>query len=278
MTYTIWKSFLVFIGLFAVMGSAETTRTGAQRLAEKMPEDVLGFMTTSGGDELKPAFDQSHLGRLWHEASVQAFYGQIKEAGLKQLKSKAKDDQERSAIDYARSLLNIAGKCPVLAGVCERPAEKGTPPVCLFFIVDAGKYQPAMNDAVKKLLATAEDRDKVVEMNFGGTVMHGRKDKDETIYWGWVKDYFLLAFNDKNGKLIFDLQKNRTAASQPAFLSAMAKVPGTDDAVVFVADVEKILRLIARELKDNEKEPTDTMDAILDLVGLKGLRLSLIHI
>ena len=54
-----------------------------------VPDDVLGFVAVSGGDNLKPAFERSALGRLWRDREVQSFYQAVSEQLLEKFRAKA---------------------------------------------------------------------------------------------------------------------------------------------------------------------------------------------
>jgi hypothetical protein len=263
---------LVLAGFLMAAGTVSFGATGAEGLVDRLPEDVLGFVATSGSDEVKPAFDQSHVGQLWHEASVQTFYGQIKKVILDQMGKEPKDNKtkknnrEKAEKDLVWSLGELAVKCPGVAGVAERPGVKDFP-VCIFVIVEAGKYRAELDETIKKLEALNKKSNKVVEMNFGGTVMRGEKEKDWLGYWGWVGNYFMVVFNDESGKLVLDFKKEKPAGSKAGLAGLMAKVPGAGDAMVMGVDMAKVFRLLEGKL-----EGAETVNAVLGNLGLKDIR------
>ena len=65
---------LVFLVSSVCPLKAETTNTAAEELLSVVPDGVIGFVATSGSDELKNDFEKSILGRLWYEPGVQDFY------------------------------------------------------------------------------------------------------------------------------------------------------------------------------------------------------------
>ena len=70
----------VLISLISVVcsSSVEGATSAVEKLLIVMPDDVVGFVATSGEDELKPAFEKAILGRIWNDPGVQSFYQSIK--------------------------------------------------------------------------------------------------------------------------------------------------------------------------------------------------------
>jgi len=56
----------------------ESATSAAEQLLTMMPDDVVGFVATSGGDNLKPAFEKTILGRIWSDSGVITFREAIK--------------------------------------------------------------------------------------------------------------------------------------------------------------------------------------------------------
>ena len=46
----------------------------AEELTKRLPDGVIGFVATSGGDALKGDFGKTALGRIWNDPNVRSFY------------------------------------------------------------------------------------------------------------------------------------------------------------------------------------------------------------
>lgn len=270
----VWTKALVAVVVLSVFGvgaygAKGMGKTGAERLVERLPEDVIGFAATSGGMELTPGFDRSQMGQIWHEASVQDFYQKVKEAGM----SAAWKDQAKDKHDFevVAELIKQIVRCPTVIAVSPRPGMKKSSPICGFVIAEAEKNRAAIDDAIAKFNATEEKPQKILDLNFGGTVMHGVKEDDQLVYWGWLDGYFLLAINDEAGKLVFDLKTKTAATTQPAARWPVSKVPGSSDAFVLAVDVEKIFSLFLKRPETKELEKVEPI-LILKKLGIRNIR------
>ena len=76
---------LLFSVGFVVSNAAFAANSPAQELTKVLPDDVLGFFATSGGDSLKADFEKSILGRMWHDPGVKTFHESIKKELLPKL-------------------------------------------------------------------------------------------------------------------------------------------------------------------------------------------------
>ena len=63
---------------FSCSDKTDAQSSSAEKLVNVLPDDVLGFVTTSGGDSLKPDFEKTILGRLYNDQGVRTFYNSIK--------------------------------------------------------------------------------------------------------------------------------------------------------------------------------------------------------
>jgi len=64
---------LLFSYGLVASGTVFAQPSPAEELTRVLPDDVLGFVATSGGDSLKADFKKSILGRMWNDPAVLAF-------------------------------------------------------------------------------------------------------------------------------------------------------------------------------------------------------------
>jgi len=266
---------------------AEQTPTPAEQMIDLLPSDVLGFVATSGGDQLKSAFEQSSIGKIWNEPSVQTFYQQVKAAiparmwidaedekgtQAKTTTKTAKDKQAEAGKKLANDVLHLCKLIlcrPVLIAVIEN---KSAPiaPIHGFLIVNAGDKKTAIADTIQKLEALDTEK-KIAEITIGSAKLHTCKEKDSpSAIWGWAGNYFVLSVNDPQASIVHRLLAGPKPATQPANLTALAKLKKTDDALIMYADVQKIARLISTKIaeeKDGEANLAKARQA-MQMLGL----------
>ncbi len=214
--------------------------SSAQKLTMVLPDDVLGFMTTSGGDELKPAFEKTILNQIWKDPGVQTFY----QAVHKELMSKLLQDiDDPNANKDVNTLLNFAGLVtdrPFIFGIAQKRAQDG-PPLYGFAILDAGQRKAEIAAALTKLEAMAGEGD-IADVKIGSATLHGPKDDNGVPgYWGWIGNYLVFAINDGEGLAVKYLQGAPMSRPIPDYLQ---KVPGNNDALAVYINPEKALQLI----------------------------------
>ena len=233
----VYRSVLSCAVLFLLIGCAkrdvaERESSPAEQLTMVLPDDVLGFAATSGGDYLKPAFEKSILGRMWYDPGVQSFYQSIRKEVVEKIKLKVADPKVGEASDIVVELFKLAQKRPIVVGAARKEVGKG-PPVYGFGILDAGTYKTEIASAVAKLEALADEGD-IIEINVGSYKMHGPRDSHGVPgYWGWVGNYFVFAINDGEGRVLKYLSKPRAAV--PEYLK---QVSGTGEVLAAYFDYE----------------------------------------
>jgi hypothetical protein len=262
-------SFLVCAGI----ASAQEKQTSAQRLVDQLPPELLGFVATSGGDDLQADFDQSNLGKVWHEPSVQTFYQQIKSELLKKLYTEIKKENDKTGTTTALELAKLLLRSPMVGAVgASRTLAK--PEVYGFLIVQAGDRQKAIADNITAIERLAQAGD-ILDVTIGSVKMHRSKFEDGTpALWGWVGDRFIVVVNDEKAEIVSYLTQHAAApTANSAYRAALAKVPGTDDLKLVYVDVAKIIDTINRHLQGQTTQPMpQPLAQILNALGLQNIQ------
>jgi prepilin-type processing-associated H-X9-DG protein len=241
----------------------------AEELTKRLPEGVVGFVATSGGDALKGDFEKTSLGRIWNDPGVRSFCEAIKTQLLAKMQEKDSDPNESKQIDMVVGMAqSIAGR-PLVLGVAQLkgPVQKEKPPVYAFAILNAGTHK-AEFDALVKKLETLAGAESIADVNVGSAKMRGPKDQsDLPLYWGWSGDYLVVAANDAEGAALQYLQKPRATISEH-----LKKVPGGGDALVVHADLQKAVGIVDAVVRQGDAKTADTISAVLKELGLSGVK------
>ena len=242
---------------------AAPQKTPAGELMALLPDDVLGFVATSGGENLKPAFEKSILGRIWNDPEVQTLCRTLKEQILAKVKLQVPDANEAEAPTVVLDFVKLALDRPIIVGAARKQADQG-PPVYGFAILDAGEHKAEIAAGLAKLQSLAGEGD-IVEVEIGSFKMHGPADNQGVPgYWGWVGDYLVFAVNDGEGLAIKHLQQPRTTA--PDYLD---KVPGTNDVLAAYVDCQKtadVVKAVAES--EGAAEELAVAAAVIKKLGL----------
>ncbi len=259
---------LLVVGLGRAL--AATGGSAAEDLTKRLPDNVVGFAATSGGDAIKGDFDKSILGRIWNDPGVRSIYQSVETSLVAKVQQEAGDPNEVKQIDMALGLAQLVASRPIVLGVAQvkGPVQGDKPPVYAFAVLDAGGRKAEFEAAVKKL-ETLAGADQIADVNVGAVKMRGpRKPQDVSLYWGWSGNYLVVAANDAEGAAMQYLQKPRAAA--PEYLK---KVPSGGDAIVFRADIQKTVSIIDSVARQTGKAATgDTMMAVLRELGLSNVK------
>lgn len=244
--------------------------SAVEDLTKRLPDDVVGFVASSGGDAIKGDFDKSILGRIWNDPGIRSIYQSVKTGLLAKIQQEAGDPNEVKQINMAVGLAQLVASRPVILGVAQvkGPLQADKPPVYVFAALDAGGRKAEFEDAVKKLEMLA-GADRIGDVNVGSARMRGpRKQQDISVYWGWSGNYLVVAGNDAGGAAMQYLQKPRAAV--PEYLK---KVPSGGDAIVFRADIQKAVSIIDSLARQTGKaQKGDTMMAVLKELGLSNVK------
>jgi prepilin-type processing-associated H-X9-DG protein len=246
---------------------AQPATSAAEKLLTMMPDDVVGFVATSGGDDLKPAFEKTILGRIWNDPGVLTF----REAIRKELIAKAGQEMpelnEAKVFELAEGIISQVTARPFVIGVARKDAAQG-PPLYGFAILDAGPRKAEIAASLAKLESFANEGD-IIEIEVGTVKMHGPKDPgDVPGYWGWVGNYFVFAINDGNGLAMKYLQGG--GRPTPACLQ---NVPGSGDALVLHINREKVFDILSAIAKmEGGEQEFGAVEALFKELGLDNIR------
>jgi prepilin-type processing-associated H-X9-DG protein len=236
-----------------------------ENMVKVLPDGVLLFYATSGGDSLKPAFEKAVLGRVWNDPGVQTFYGSVKEQLLSKIAQEMHDPNEAKAVDIVQSFAKSALSRPIIVGAAQKEAAEGQPPVYGFAILDAGPRKEEIAAALTELESLAGEGD-ITDVNIGTAKMHGPKDcGDVPGYWGWVENYLVFAINDGDGLAMKYLSKSRFIP--PDYLK---KVRGSGDAIAMYADCQKIAGIVSA-VAQQEVEAAEILNLAEGVISGLGL-------
>ena len=259
---------LLLMSLFCPV-KVESATSAAEQLLTMVPDDVIGFVATSGGDNLKPAFEKTILGRIWNDAGFRTFGEAIK----KELLAKAIQEIPElndEGVDLIEGIIRQVMARPFVIGAAQKNTTQG-PPIYGFAILDAGPRKAEMAASLAKLESFA-DEGGIVEIEVGSVKMHGPKDPgDVPGYWGWVGNYFVFAINDGEGLALKYVQNK---SSRPAS-SYLQNVPGIGDALVLHINREKLfdmLSLIAGMEGGAGEEVFAAIEAVIRELGLNNVK------
>jgi len=260
---------LLFSLSFAQSNTAVAQGSAAEELLTAVPDDVLGFVATSGGDSLKPAFERAILGRLWHDPGVQTFFESIKKELLSKMEQQMHDPDAAEAVDTVRNFAGLVLSRPMIVGAAQKQAPEG-PPLYGFAILDAGPRKAEIASALTKLESLADEGD-IIEIEIGSAKMHGPSEADDVpVYWGWVGNYLVFALNDGQG-----LAMKYLSASRASPVGYLKQVPGSGDALAIHIDRVKIFNVLgtiaSREGGEDEFGAVETVIKELGLNNLKTL-------
>jgi hypothetical protein len=127
----------LLVSIFCIQSSTAIAQTPVDKLVTVMPDGVIGFYATSGGDSLKPAFEKSILGRIRNDPNVQTFLSSIRKQLITKLAQETADPNSSKAVDIVQNFSRLVLARPIIAGVAQKQTKEG-PPVFGFVILDAG--------------------------------------------------------------------------------------------------------------------------------------------
>jgi hypothetical protein len=247
---------------------AQAATSAAEQLLTRMPDNVVGFVATSGCDELKPAFEKTILGRIWNDAGVKTFREAIRNALLAKAVQEKPELKDAGVFDLVEGIIRQVTARPFVIGVARKDTTQG-PPFYGFAILDAGSRKAEMAASQAKLESFAGEGH-IVEIEIGSIKMHGPNNAgDNLAYWGWVGNYFVFAINDDEGMAIKNLQGD---ISKPA-PACLQNVPGSGDALILHVNREKIfdiLSTIAR-MQGGEQE-FSAVEAVIKELGFSNVK------
>jgi hypothetical protein len=251
-------------------GTMAVGATPVEELTKRLPDGVVAFVGTSGGDALKGDFEKTSLGRIVNDPGVRSFCEAIKTQVLAKMQEEGKGPEGIKKIDVVAGMAELAAGRPLIVGVAPLagPVQvKEKPPVYAFLILDAGTQKARFEGLVKQLEALAGP-ETIADVDVGSVKMRGPKgEKELPLYWGWLGDYLVVAANDAAGAALQYVQKPRAVI--PAYLQ---KVPAGGDALVVHADLQKAINLATAAARQADAKTADTITAVLKELGLSGVR------
>jgi len=285
---------ILILELWAVNATAE--RTAAEELTGFVPGDVLGFVATSGGDELADAFNESRLGKIWREPTVQQFYGKIKnEIGKVLALELSKDDEEdkdadddndddedgedNEIDDEAQEVWGMLDSVkmilhrPLLVGVGEMPGKDV--PIYGFLIVKAGDRKEQIQTAVNQFIKAEDDIKDEMEMIALGEMQISKVVKDDVVVlWGWIDDYFVISVNDDEARIFQRLTSASLDDLRATKFPGLEKVQGASDLAIKYINVERIMKLITNEAKQKGIKDADIVKVqnVLNAFGVSAVK------
>jgi prepilin-type processing-associated H-X9-DG protein len=258
---------LFLIG-FAPLGTAVAASSPAEDLMKVLPDDVLGFVATSGGDSLEADFRKSILGRMWYDPGVKSFCDSIKTELLTKLEQEMGESDAGETINTVESMVRLFLSRPIILGAARKAADEG-PSVYGFAILDAGQRKDEVVSALSKLESFFEEGD-IVDITVGSAKMHAPSDADDyfPVYWGWVGKHFVICLNDGKGLAIKNL-----SAPRPTVPGCLKSVQGDGDALAAYCNVQGIVGIVKAVLSE-EATPEDMnlVVAALKQLGLDNIK------
>ena len=180
--------------IFFCSSPVKSATSEAEKLLIVAPDDMLGFVATSGTDDLKPSFNKTTLGQIWNDPGIQPFYQSIKRELFNKIKQEMTDPNDVKTFNAIINFAKLALNRPIIIGAVRKDTKiEKKFPVYGFAVLDAGSRKAEIASSVAKIEALADSGD-IIEVKVGSYTMHGPKD-DEGVpgYWGWVGNHFVFA-------------------------------------------------------------------------------------
>ena len=236
----------------------------AAQMAELLPDGVLGFVTTSGGKAVSPAFGKSTMGQLWNSPDVQDFADKVWDQLYKKFEQENLDSpEEKEDFLLVKDIACTVLQCPAIACMVEKPQDDNEP-IYGLVIVNAGDLKPKLAKLVKKVEAKAEPGD-LVDVTVGKYKMRGVADDNDSVYFGWAGKYFVLAVNDTEHVALKRMGNPNNGVSAKYF----SRMKDYGDAGAMFIDFKRIKNLIITSVKKHEsEEDIKEVTSVLDNLGL----------
>ena len=207
---------LLAAAAFSCLNKTYAQESSSQKLINVLPDDVLFFAVTSGGDALKPAFEKTIMGRIWNDPSVKTFAQSIQDSVMQKAQDQPGAPQIKNIFSMALNIAGTVGSRPVIAGAAQKAAQNG-PPVYGFAFMDAGAKKNEISGLLTNLEAMAPQGE-IIDVKVGSYTFHGPKDNAGVPgYWGWIGDYLVFAINDGDGLAIKNLQGGTASQTKNYF-------------------------------------------------------------
>ncbi|MBN2211079.1 MAG: DUF1559 domain-containing protein [Sedimentisphaerales bacterium] len=273
-----YKAIIVSIVLGIVAG-ASTVMWAVETppVPEQAPREPLLTFATSGGDILKPAFDDSAVGHLYHDPGIQNFWQQCK-AGLFALIKSEMDEQEQAELDCSMELFEALMYCPI-AGHVYMSASNDFP-FQVIVSVDAGERKSQIETALKRLVDTLPQESKTLRLEKGVTVqgitlkmkditLWQLADEDNPVFWGWHDNRFLFIYGHKFDEAGTEIFLDRIAETE----SVLPHLRQTPTLLEYSFKSQTAFEMIRHKMVDPScgEDALNRFNAALDCLGLTQL-------
>ncbi len=260
---------ILFIAAFFTYSSTTFAQnSSSQNLTSVLPDNVLFFATTSGGDILKPEFEKTILGRIWNDPNVKTFYQSIQKSFLQKAQQQPGGSEASTIFNMATSIGSIVASRPIIIGAAQKTTQQG-PPVYGFAFLDAGTKKGQISGILSNLEAMA-GQGAIIDVNVGTYKLHGPRDAAGVPgYWGWVGNYLVFAINDGEGLAIKYLQGS-TGRQAQAYIEEPA---GAKDLLAIYISVDKGLSLLKNiAAEEGQADKFAIVDSVLGQLGLNKIK------
>ncbi len=269
----------------ATITSGISAQTPVESLLERLPDNTLGFIATSGGDYLAEPFQQSIVGQIWHDPRVQRFIQQIKEPY-----DAAVEKGDDLPNDFAEiwPMFKLLLRHPCLIGAAGKPKDNDKDSMIYgFIIVDAGEDKSSIDKFIREALPKYYDGE-MIEVKIGSHTMltgTGEEEGPDEEYWGWVGNYLVSGINDPDGLCLQNLHPSRQRL-HPNRITVLQEITSYNDALVLYLNIAKFFPLAESEFFEDEVEKNkfntimsafgfDALQSISARLGFKGQNLVL---
>ncbi len=194
--------------------------SAAEELTKRLPDGVIGFVATSGGDALKGDFEKTALGRIWNDPGVRKFYQAIKTELMAKAAEESDDPNVSKQVDLVHQLRPAGDQpadpprrlpSPGQGRAAHRRASRSS------MRATARRNSPRIVSKLEAMIGQ-----EVVDAEVGSLKVRQFKENDEfPLYWGWVGSHFVIAVNDAQGAAAKYVSQPRAAA--PAYSGQVAR-------------------------------------------------------
>jgi prepilin-type processing-associated H-X9-DG protein len=247
---------MMFVGSAAGFAAPQS---GVEKLLTIAPDDLIFVAGTSGGAELAEPFKQTPLGKMWADPQTQAFFGQLRDTVLAQIRANGgfKDPND---VKFLADTLALVISRPRIAGAAPQPAG-GDMPVYFFAMVSAGPAKDDIAARMKKFekMVGAEG---IQDLTIAGCKVRAiMKSGAPAFWWGLQGDNFVIAVNDPQGLALKHLADSHSSSS-----SCLAPVAASDDAFALYADFARIKSVF--KLDQSQDPDLKKVSSVLTGLGL----------
>lgn len=264
---------LVWSSLATASGAVSIEVTPAEKLLAVVPDGTLAFVATSGSDAFKDNFDQSIVGKICQNSGVKLFYQECEKAILTKIAEGKNNSNVFDTFNQVKEAIKTLLRCPIVGGVVRTDAVVS--PYYGYVIFDGSALHKEIDEESQKILAMmfGSNGKKPKKITFGEFTMYGDLDRDVSVYWGWVNNYFVWAINDPRGHAIKNLTQKKTSLPSNNF-SSLEKLSRGSDVFMLHVDVQKLSGWIKQDsqAEKNNGVVFEVLKPIFSDLGLDQVR------